>query len=66
MPAFRSRSVVEIARGVKAYFELHAGLVRGEVPGSHEDSGAQRGEAREELRRARGRLGRQARELDRL
>ena len=56
MPAFRSRSVVEIARGVKAFLELHAGLMRGDVPGSHEDAGAQRGEAREELRRVRGRL----------
>lgn len=56
MPAFRSRSVVEIARGVKAFLELHARLMRGDVPGPHEDAGARRGEAREELRRARGRL----------
>jgi hypothetical protein len=56
MPAFGGRSVVEIARGVEAFLELHARLMRGDVPGSHEDAGAQRGEAREELRRARGRL----------
>ena len=56
MPAFRSRSVVEIAREVKAFLELHAGLMRADVPGSQEDAGAQRGEGREELRRARGRL----------
>jgi ubiquinone/menaquinone biosynthesis C-methylase UbiE len=66
MPAFRSRSVFEIARGVKAFVELHAGVVRGDAPGPNGAKGAQRGEAREELRRARERLERQASELDRL
>ena len=67
MPEFRSRSVVEIARGLKAFFELHAGLVRNGVPGPDGDTGTiKRGEANRQLRQARERLERQARELDRL
>jgi hypothetical protein len=32
MPAYRSHTVLEIARGVKAFFTLAAGVTRGEVP----------------------------------
>src|SRR5215212_8546030 len=32
MPAFRKQSVLEITRGVKAFFTLAAGITRGEVP----------------------------------
>jgi LPS sulfotransferase NodH len=32
MPAFRKHSVLEITRGVKAFFTLAAGITRGEVP----------------------------------
>jgi len=32
MPAFRKLTVLEITRGVKAFFTLAAGITRGEVP----------------------------------
>lgn len=32
MPAYRSRTVLEVARNARAFLELNAGLVRGEVP----------------------------------
>jgi hypothetical protein len=32
VPVYRSRTVLEIARNVRAFLELNAGLVRGEVP----------------------------------
>jgi 2-polyprenyl-3-methyl-5-hydroxy-6-metoxy-1,4-benzoquinol methylase len=32
MPAYRSRTVLEVARNVRAFLELNLGLVRGEVP----------------------------------
>ena len=32
MPLYRSRTVLEVARGVKAFLNLEAGLTRGEVP----------------------------------
>lgn len=34
MPAYRSRTVLELARNVRAFLELNVGLVRGEVPDS--------------------------------
>lgn len=32
MPAYRSHTVIEIARGIRAFFTLAAGVTRGEVP----------------------------------
>jgi hypothetical protein len=32
VPVYRSRTVLEVARNVRAFLELNAGLVRGEVP----------------------------------
>lgn len=39
MPAFNNRTVVEIARGVKAFLNLEAGVTRGRVPSSADSSG---------------------------
>jgi hypothetical protein len=32
LPAYRSNTVIEVLRGVKAFLHLHAGVTRGEVP----------------------------------
>lgn len=37
MPAYRVRTILEIARGLKAFFRLEAGLTRGEVPDPERD-----------------------------
>jgi len=34
MPVFNSRTVIDLARGMKAFLNLEAGLTRGEVPTS--------------------------------
>ncbi|HET9928168.1 MAG TPA: hypothetical protein VFQ09_05110, partial [Rubrobacter sp.] len=32
MPVFNSRTVIELARGIRAFLNLEAGLTRGEIP----------------------------------
>lgn len=66
MPEFRSRSVIEIARGVKAFLELHAGIVRGDASVPDGETGAERRRLRQALRRAHERIEAQARGLERM
>jgi hypothetical protein len=33
VPVYRSRAILEVARGIKAFLNLETGLTRGEVPG---------------------------------
>ena len=60
MPVFRNRSVVGVARGVKAFLNLEAGVVRGEVPE------AQKAPPDGELENVRRRLAAREREVSRL
>ncbi len=62
MPVYRSRVVVEIARGVKAFLELNAGLVRGMVPEPERESK----QLRHRLKRARKRLSYRRHQLEQL
>src|SRR5919107_1470049 len=48
MPVFESRTVIDLARGIRAFLNLEAGLTRGEIPprasGAEESSAAHAGE----------------------
>ena len=48
MPTYRNRTVLEIGRGLRAFLELSAGLVRGEVPDPEQ--------ANRQLKQAHGRV----------
>lgn len=60
MPIFRGHSVLEIARGIKAFLKLDVGLVRGEVPDPEQQMETQQ----RKLRQAHDRIDRQSRELE--
>jgi ubiquinone/menaquinone biosynthesis C-methylase UbiE len=62
MPILRGHSILEMARGIKAFLKLDVGLVRGEVPDPEQRLQAQQ----RELRQAHDRIERQSRELERL
>ena len=62
MPILRGHSVLEIARGIKAFLKLDVGLVRGEVPDPEQQVEAQQ----RELRQAHDQIERQSRELERI
>ncbi len=38
MPVFNSRTVIELARGIRAFLNLEAGLTRGEIPARDPDA----------------------------
>ena len=61
MPVYKSRAVV-IARGVKAFLELNAGLVRGMVP----EPDREQKQIRRELKRARKQLSNRRHQLEQL
>ena len=54
MPTYRHRTVLEIGRGLRAFLNLYAGLVRGEVP----DPERQLAQARNQIKRLRKQLSR--------
>ena len=62
MPIFRGHSVLEIARGIKAFLKLDVGLVRGEVPDPEQQMEVQQ----RKLRQAHDRIEKQSRELERV
>jgi ubiquinone/menaquinone biosynthesis C-methylase UbiE len=62
VPILRGHSVLEIARGIKAFLMLDVGLVRGEVPDPEQQPEAQQ----HELHQAHDRMERQSRELERM
>jgi ubiquinone/menaquinone biosynthesis C-methylase UbiE len=68
LPAFKSSSVFEIARGIKAFLRLDFGLVRGEVPDMDRETGSHPAGPRQarELERARALLAERDRQLERL
>lgn len=51
MPVYRNRTVLELARGVKAFLRLEAGLTRGEVPDLEQELAQTRNRLREQERR---------------
>lgn len=59
MPILKSHSVLEIARGIKAFLRLDAGLVRGEVPDEKLEA------QQRKLRQAHQRIEAQSREIER-
>jgi len=52
LPAYRHRTVLEIGRGLRAFLNLYAGLVRGEVPDPERQS-RQLAQARNQIKRLR-------------
>jgi hypothetical protein len=63
MPVFNSRTVIELARGIRAFLNLEAGFTRGEIiPGDPDVSGQSASHARE-LARVRMRLEEKEREI---
>ena len=60
MPVFNSRTVIELARGIRAFLNLEAGLTRGEILQGDPDVS---GQSASELARARMRLEEKEREI---
>lgn len=60
MPLFKGHSILEIARGIKAFLRLEVGVVRGELPDQR------MGTPQRKLRQAHDRIERQSRELERI
>lgn len=60
MPVFNSRTVIEIARGVRAFLKVEAGLIRGEIPARAPGVGEP---PASELARVRARLEEKEREI---
>ena len=60
MPVFNSRTVIELARGIRAFLNLEAGLTRGEIPPGDPDVS---GQPASELARLRMRLEEKEREI---
>ena len=60
MPVFDSRTVIELARGIRAFLKLEAGLTRGEIPARDPDVS---GQPASELARLRMRLEEKEREI---
>ncbi|HEY6714335.1 MAG TPA: sulfotransferase domain-containing protein [Rubrobacter sp.] len=63
MPVFNSRTVIELARGIRAFLNLEAGLTRGEIPARDPDVSGQPGPHAGELARVRMRLEEKEREI---
>ena len=63
MPVFNSRTVIELARGIRAYLNLEAGLTRGEIPARDPDVSGQPATHAGELARVRMRLEEKEREI---
>lgn len=61
MPIFKNRTAFEVARNIKVFLNLGAGVVRGEIPNLSEDAGSQA-----ELEQARRQLQAQKAEVARL
>jgi hypothetical protein len=55
LPTYRNRTVLEIGRGLRAFLDLYAGLVRGEVPDPERQS-KQLAQARNQIKRLQKRL----------
>src|SRR5918993_5670155 len=60
MPVFNSRTVIELARGIRAFLKVEAGLTRGEIPPGDPDVS---GQPASELARVRMRLEEKEREI---
>jgi hypothetical protein len=60
MPVFNSRTVIELARGIRAFLNLEAGLTRGEIPPGDPDVS---GQPASELAQLRMRLEEKEREI---
>src|SRR5918997_3631575 len=63
MPVFDSRTVIELARGIRAFVMLEAGLTRGEIPARDQDVSEQPDSDAGELARVRMRLEEKEREI---
>jgi hypothetical protein len=63
MPVFNSRTVIELARGMKAFLNLEAGLTCGEIPARDPDAAGQPASHAAELARVRMRLEEKEREI---
>jgi hypothetical protein len=63
MPVFNSRTVIELARGIRAFLNLEAGLTRGEIPARDPDVSGQPASHAGELARVRMRLEEKEREI---
>ena len=63
MPVFNSRTVIELARGMRAFLNLEAGLTRGEIPARDPDASGQPASHAGELARVRMRLEEKEREI---
>jgi hypothetical protein len=63
MPVFNSRTVIELARGIRAFLNLEAGLTRGEIPARDPDVSGQPATHAGELARVRMRLEEKEREI---
>jgi len=63
MPVYRQRTVLELARGVRAFLNLDLGLVHGKVPGSSGVQDVELERARKQLVTVREQLARREREL---
>jgi hypothetical protein len=60
MPVFNSRTVIELARGIRAFLKVEAGLTRGEIPSGDPDVS---GQPASDLARVRMRLEEKEREI---
>jgi Sulfotransferase domain len=63
MPVFNSRTVIELARGIRAFLNLEAGFTRGEIPPGDPDVSGQSASHDGELARVRMRLEEKEREI---
>jgi hypothetical protein len=63
MPVFNSRTVIELARGIRAFLNLEAGFTRGEIPPGDPDVSGQSASHAGELARVRVRLEEKEREI---
>ena len=63
MPVFNSRTVIELARGIRAFLNLEAGLTRGGIPARDPDESGQPASHAGELARVRMRLEEKEREI---
>jgi hypothetical protein len=63
MPVFDSRTVIELARGLRAFLKLEAGLTRGEIPARDQDVSEQPDSHAGELAPVRMRLEEKEREI---
>src|SRR5919112_2139189 len=66
MPVFDSRTVIELARGIRAFLKLEAGLTRGEIPARDQDVSEQPDSDAGELARVRMQLEEKEQEIARL